>query len=166
MPRLNSARENLNLQQKLGQVPNEKEQAKALKEAEVREKELEAERAIQAKLEDDLNNAKRVAGQTELGQKISEAIYEPDPKIISTEETEALYPGRTVKDDGVHESLFQGAYTDKQGIRHVQGGYFNGGPGKNYFGDLTRITKDDLDLDSIKVGSENRSEKLSHYPGI
>ena len=144
---------------KLGRVSEEKETARLKKEAEAKAAELEKANVKKQAIKGKLDIAISLAGHTDLGQKLSHAIYEPVPKIIETEETKKLFPGRTVKEDGVHERLHQGAYTDEDGIAHEAGGFFN----KDTFSKMTVIPKEQLDLSSIKVGETGKSVTTGQF---
>ena len=138
---------------KLGHVYEEKEAALQKKQAEVRQAEIDRANEKKNALGEKLNYAGIHAEDVKRGAALSHAIYEPEPKIIETDETKRLFPGRTVQKDGVHELLHHAEHTDSNGSHHNAGGFYD----KDSFGNLTVLSKDKLDLSSIKVGKTGKS---------
>lgn len=113
------------------------------KEAEVREKEMN----------DLVAAAEERAMRTQLGIQFSEAIFEPEPKVFGTPETEERFKGRTANDE-VHSRLLN---------RHENGKYIEGFMSAEQYNNLTQIGKDRLDLDAIKLGDSGMSVSKSDF---
>ena len=111
------------------------------KEAEAREKEMN----------DLVAAAEERAMRTQLGIQFSEAIFEPEPKVFGTPETEERFKGRTANDE-VHSRLLN---------RHENGKYIEGFMSAEQYNNLTQIGKDRLDLDAIKLGDSGMSVSKS-----
>ena len=113
------------------------------KEAEAREKEMN----------DLVAAAEERAMRTQLGIQFSEAIFEPEPKVFGTPETEERFKGRTANDE-VHSRLLN---------RHENGKYIEGFMSAEQYNNLTQIGKDRLDLDAIKLGDSGMSVSKSDF---
>ena len=126
-----------------------RDEAYCAQELEETKKAEEAHLAEQRKEELDklVANAEARANRAKISMQYSEAIFEPEPKIFSTEETEKKYPGRTANDE-IHDKLFR---------RKVNGKSVEGFMSAEEYANLTQIGEDKLNLNAIKLGNSGRT---------
>jgi len=119
-------------------------------------KKKKAEAAERQRLQDQVKDARKELELPRRGMERARCAWEPEPKVIETEETKKLFPGRTVKAEpgSLYEKLYTQTLVDEETGKITEvTGFFN----KTDFGDVKPIGKDQLDLDTIKKGRSGKS---------
>jgi len=128
-------------------------QEKAVVQETVRQKAVEAENK---RLLHNMNEAQIKANIVDSVMETAKCAWEPEPKIFEDETTKKLYPGRTVKEKkgGVYDVLYSRMeINSKTGEPFRTYGYFTA----DAFGKLKPIGRDQLDLNSVKIGKSGKS---------